>query len=162
MTTGLQAALAAFARGEPVCVFDAENREGETDLLFPPLPLTPRRCAGFDKSAVDCCFWRLDTKSVKPSGCHTCKTSTLHLPCWRHICLHALRTNDLQYDARSAFTLSINHRDIFHGHHDRDHRVPHHAPLRRIDATGFDRVERAKRRPSLHLGRNSERPATFP
>ena len=37
-----------------------------------------------------------------------------------HPVLHALRTNDLQYDARSAFTLSINHRDTFTGITDRD------------------------------------------
>ena len=30
-----QAAVAAFRKGDPVCLFDAENREGETDLLFP-------------------------------------------------------------------------------------------------------------------------------
>ena len=41
MNTGLQAALDAFAQGEPVCVFDAENREGETDLLFPALSADP-------------------------------------------------------------------------------------------------------------------------
>jgi 3,4-dihydroxy 2-butanone 4-phosphate synthase len=31
-----------------------------------------------------------------------------------------LQTNDLQYDTRSAFTLSINHRDTFTGITDRD------------------------------------------
>ena len=31
----MEAAISAFRTGLPVCLFDAENREGETDLLFP-------------------------------------------------------------------------------------------------------------------------------
>ena len=38
----------------------------------------------------------------------------------KHPVLFELQTNDLQYDARSAFTLSINHRDTFTGITDRD------------------------------------------
>ena len=35
MEPHLKAAVEAFRAGNPVCLFDAENREGETDLLFP-------------------------------------------------------------------------------------------------------------------------------
>ena len=38
----------------------------------------------------------------------------------RNPVLHYLMTNDLQYDSRSAFTLSLNHRDTFTGITDRD------------------------------------------
>jgi hypothetical protein len=34
MNASVQAALDAFAQGLPVCLFDSEKREGETDLLF--------------------------------------------------------------------------------------------------------------------------------
>ena len=35
MEQHVEAAIEAFRNGDPVCLFDAENREGETDLLFP-------------------------------------------------------------------------------------------------------------------------------
>ena len=35
MESHVEAAVEAFRQGQPVCLFDAENREGETDLLFP-------------------------------------------------------------------------------------------------------------------------------
>ena len=35
MEARISAAIEAFQAGKPVCLFDAENREGETDLLFP-------------------------------------------------------------------------------------------------------------------------------
>ena len=35
MEQHVEAAIEAFRNGNPVCLFDAENREGETDLLFP-------------------------------------------------------------------------------------------------------------------------------
>ena len=41
MVSHVSAAVAAFVRGEPVCLFDAENREGETDLLFPAQAAVP-------------------------------------------------------------------------------------------------------------------------
>ena len=35
MRKELEQALQAFRDGKPVCLFDSEKREGETDLLFP-------------------------------------------------------------------------------------------------------------------------------
>ena len=35
MSEIVEAAIAAFRRGDPVCLFDSDKREGETDLLFP-------------------------------------------------------------------------------------------------------------------------------
>jgi 3,4-dihydroxy 2-butanone 4-phosphate synthase len=38
-------AIAAFARGEPVLVHDAADREGETDLVYPAGAVTPEAVA---------------------------------------------------------------------------------------------------------------------
>ena len=38
---GVEAAIAAFAAGEPVMVFDSAFRECETDLLWPATAATP-------------------------------------------------------------------------------------------------------------------------
>ena len=35
MSEIVEAAIAAFRQGNPVCLFDSDKREGETDLLFP-------------------------------------------------------------------------------------------------------------------------------
>ena len=35
MDEHVKAAVDAFRKGMPVCLFDSEKREGETDLLFP-------------------------------------------------------------------------------------------------------------------------------
>ena len=35
MDEAVKAAVSAFQNGMPVCLFDSEKREGETDLLFP-------------------------------------------------------------------------------------------------------------------------------
>ena len=42
MRKELEQALQAFRDGKPVCLFDSEKREGETDLLFPQSMLTRR------------------------------------------------------------------------------------------------------------------------
>ena len=35
MSEIIEAAINAFRQGKPVCLFDSDKREGETDLLFP-------------------------------------------------------------------------------------------------------------------------------
>ena len=37
----LSDALAALRRGEPVCILDAADREGETDMFFPAIGMQP-------------------------------------------------------------------------------------------------------------------------
>ena len=121
MTTGLQAALDAFARGEPVCVFDAENREGETDLLFPALSADPAAMRRLRQECGGLLFLAIGHEVGEAFGMPYLQD--LHAApalLEEHPVLHALRTNDLQYDARSAFTLSINHRETFTGITDRD------------------------------------------
>ena len=41
MSDNIEAALQAFRDGKPVCLFDSDKREGETDLLFPALYAEP-------------------------------------------------------------------------------------------------------------------------
>ena len=41
MEPHVQRAIAAFQSGQPVCLFDSEKREGETDLLFPGASAVP-------------------------------------------------------------------------------------------------------------------------
>ncbi len=121
MESRVQRAIEAFQAGQPVCLFDSEKREGETDLLFPAasaVPATMRQlrqdCGGLLFLAigdeVGACFGLPFLQDL-----HTAQEAVEQNPVLSH-----LITNDLRYDARSAFTLSLNHRDTYTGITDRD------------------------------------------
>jgi 3,4-dihydroxy 2-butanone 4-phosphate synthase len=121
MEPHVEAAVNAFRAGNPVCLFDAENREGETDLLFPGQcaePATMRQlrfdCGGLLFLAIG---HEVGERFSMPylQDLHMDERLMSDYPVLRE-----LQTDDLQYDARSAFTLSINHRDTFTGITDRD------------------------------------------
>ncbi|MDC0502021.1 3,4-dihydroxy-2-butanone-4-phosphate synthase [Euryarchaeota archaeon] len=114
-------AILAFSKGKPVMVFDSDFREKETDLLWPATAATPevmRRlridCGGLLFLAIgDEIGQMFDLPWLQ--DLHTHKGLVADNPVLSH-----LITNDLQYDTRSAFTLSINHRDTYTGITDRD------------------------------------------
>lgn len=117
----MEAAIEAFRNGDPVCLFDAENREGETDLLFPGQcanAATMRQlrfdCGGLLFLAIG---HEVGERFALPflQDLHMDSRLLSDYPVLRE-----LQTNDLQYDTRSAFTLSLNHRDTFTGITDRD------------------------------------------
>lgn len=121
MEPHIEAAVAAFRLGNPVCLFDAENREGETDLLFPgqsAVAQTMRQlrfdCGGLLFLAIG---HEVGEAFQLPflQDLHTDARLMAD-----HAVLSHLQTDDLQYDTRSAFTLSLNHRDTFTGITDRD------------------------------------------
>jgi 3,4-dihydroxy 2-butanone 4-phosphate synthase len=117
----MEAAISAFRTGLPVCLFDAENREGETDLLFPAefaQPATMRQLR-FDCGGL--LFLAIGHEVGERFGLPYLQD--LHMDetlMKKHPVLHALQTDDLQYDTRSAFTLSLNHRQTFTGITDHD------------------------------------------
>jgi 3,4-dihydroxy 2-butanone 4-phosphate synthase len=121
MEPHVEAAVNAFRAGNPVCLFDAENREGETDLLF------PGQCA----QAATMRQLRFDCGGLLFLAIGHEVGERFSLPYLQDLhmderlmndypVLRELQTDDLQYDTRSAFTLSINHRDTFTGITDRD------------------------------------------
>jgi 3,4-dihydroxy 2-butanone 4-phosphate synthase len=121
MADTVEDAIAAFSAGKPVMVFDSDFRERETDLLWPATAATPavmRRlrqdCGGLLFLAIgDEIGQMFDLPWLQ--DLHTNSDLVSENPVLAH-----LVTNDLQYDARSAFTLSINHRDTYTGITDRD------------------------------------------
>ena len=121
MESHVEAAVEAFRQGQPVCLFDAENREGETDLLFPGQcaeAATMRQlrfdCGGLLFLAIG---HEVGERFSLPylQDLHMDERLMTDFPVLRE-----LQTDDLQYDTRSAFTLSLNHRDTFTGITDRD------------------------------------------
>ena len=154
----MEAAVVAFRQGKPVCLFDAENREGETDLLFPAqfaLPATMRQlrfdCGGLLFLAIG---HEVGERFTLP---YLQDLHTEDVLMSKYQVLHSLQTNDLQYDSRSAFTLSINHRDTFTGITDRDR-----ALTTRRFAELFAEVENSGEDAILALGKEFRTPGHIP
>jgi 3,4-dihydroxy 2-butanone 4-phosphate synthase len=107
--------------GKLVLIYDAEDREGETDFVVPASCVTPRTVAYFRNEAGG-----LICVAIPPTA-----ADQLGLPLMSDI-LKNMNDNysylrkvvegkgDLQYDKRSSFSLWVNHRDTFTGITDRD------------------------------------------
>jgi|TARA_B100001540_G_C15811355_1_gene644689 3,4-dihydroxy 2-butanone 4-phosphate synthase len=121
MADRINNAIKAFANGLPVCVFDSEFREGETDLLFSGEKITEVNIRQLRKECGGLLFLAVGSEIGEMFG----------LPYLQDLfdepilndsypVLKELSTNDLQYDSKSAFTLSINHRNTYTGITDTD------------------------------------------
>jgi len=112
------AALTALASGEPVLVFDAPDREGETDLIFHSETATPElvRLARKDAGGLICTAISDELRR------------RLDLPFFADLVALGRRefpgleglTERPRYDQRSAFGITVNHRATFTGVPDND------------------------------------------
>lgn len=121
LTGTVAEAAAAFARGEPVMVFDSDFRECETDLLWPATAATPAVMRRLRNDCGGLLFLAVGDEIGETFGLpwlqdlHTHPALVAENPI-----LGALITDDLQYDTRSAFTLTLNHRETYTGITDHD------------------------------------------
>ncbi|MFQ3318012.1 MAG: 3,4-dihydroxy 2-butanone 4-phosphate synthase [Natronomonas sp.] len=108
---GVDAAIAAFAAGEPVLIHDAADREGEVDLVYPAAAVTPDDVARMRNDAGG-----LVCVALSDTVC-----TTWELPFMQEVVDHpAAASHELGYDERSSFSLTVNHRDTFTGITDDD------------------------------------------
>ncbi len=108
---GVDAAVTAFASGNPVLIHDAAGREGEVDLVYPAATIEPDDVARLRNDAGG-----LICVALSDSVC-----TTWDLPFVQNIIDHpASDAHDLRYDDRSSFSLTANHRDTFTGITDDD------------------------------------------
>jgi 3,4-dihydroxy 2-butanone 4-phosphate synthase len=106
-----QAAVDAFARGEPVLIHDAADREGETDIIHPAGSVTPEAVARL----------RNDAGGLVCVALSDAVAETLELPFMQSMLDHPTSADhELAYDERSSFSLTVNHRDTFTGITDDD------------------------------------------
>ncbi|MEC9458268.1 MAG: 3,4-dihydroxy-2-butanone-4-phosphate synthase [Candidatus Thermoplasmatota archaeon] len=121
MDPSVVAAVDAFSRGEPVMIFDSAFREKETDLLWPASAASPEVMRRLRNDCGGLLFLAIGNEVGEIFGLpwlqdiHTHPSLLEGYPVLGH-----LITNDLQYDNRSAFTLSLNHRETYTGITDRD------------------------------------------
>ncbi len=120
-STEIEKAIEAFANGQPVMVFDSDFREKETDLLWHAAAATPAVMRRLRQDCGGLLFLAIGNEIGELFGLpwlqdiHTHPALVQENPV-----LSALITDDLQYDTRSAFTLSLNHRDTYTGITDYD------------------------------------------
>ena len=106
-----EAAVAAFARGEPVLIHDAADREGETDIVYPAGAVTPEAVARL----------RNDAGGLVCVALSDAVAEALSLPFMQSVLDHPTSADhELAYDERSSFSLTVNHRDTFTGITDED------------------------------------------
>ena len=117
----VDSAVAAFLAGRPVCLFDSEFREGETDLLFAAGKVQPEDIRQLRKDCGGLLFLAIGHEVGERFSLPFLQD--LHTDSGlveNHPILAKLVTDDLQYDSQSAFTLSLNHRQTFTGITDAD------------------------------------------
>jgi 3,4-dihydroxy 2-butanone 4-phosphate synthase len=115
----LETAFRALREGKFVLVYDADGREEEVDLFVAAEHATPAAVRTLRKDAGGLVFLAVDPRVGR----------ALELPFLqdlyaedsaRHPVLQRLIPNDIKYDTRSSFSLTINHRKTFTGITDND------------------------------------------
>lgn len=124
----IERAIEALHNGKMILLFDADDREGETDFVIPALGVTPS----------DVARMRRDGGGLICVAIHSIAAEKLGLPFMsdilRSVSLNGhkpLRTlvekkGDITYDSRSSFSLWVNHRNVFTGITDNDRALTIH------------------------------------
>jgi 3,4-dihydroxy 2-butanone 4-phosphate synthase len=123
-------AVEAFRRGGPVLIHDAADREGETDLVYPAGAVTPDAVARM----------RNDAGGLVCVALSDAVSAAFDLP-FAHEALDHPATADqnLSYDERPSFSLTVNHRDATTGITDDDRALTITALAEAADdPAGFD------------------------
>lgn len=105
-------ALDALRRGDPVLVYDADDREGEVDVIYAAEYVEP----------VDVARLRNDAGGLICTAIADADAEALGLPFMTDVLGDAAIADhdDLGYDERSSFSLWVNHRSTYTGVTDND------------------------------------------
>ncbi len=148
----LEKAKEALRNGKMILLYDADEREGETDLVIPALCTTP----------ADVARMRCDGGGLICVAVHGDAADRLGLPFMSellksvslngHSSLRSMveKKGDIPYDARSSFSLWVNHRDTFTGITDNDRAFT----IKKIGETG----EKVMKGEKLDFGREFRSP----
>lgn len=115
----VEAAAAALRAGEPLLLYDAPGREGETDLVFAAWHATPERVRLLRQRGGGLVFIAVAHDAAERLGLPF-MDAVLDSAAADFPALSALRAHDLPYDSRSSFSLWLNARDTYTGITDRD------------------------------------------
>ncbi|MFB6110682.1 MAG: 3,4-dihydroxy-2-butanone-4-phosphate synthase [Halodesulfurarchaeum sp.] len=109
--SGVEAAVEAFAAGEPVLIHDFDDREGEVDMVYPAADVDPDAVSRLRNDAGGLICVALGPEVA----------DAFELPFLADAIVHPVAESDhLGYDERSSFSLTVNHRDTYTGITDAD------------------------------------------
>lgn len=107
----IQDAIDALQAGDPILVHDFDDREGETDLLIPAAATTPSDVSLLRNEAGGLVFVAIPDAVAEEHD----------LPFLHDELDHpSTEYDDVGYDSRPSFSLSVNHRDTYTGITDAD------------------------------------------
>lgn len=138
-TAAVLRALQELKEGKIVLIYDADGREEETDMVIASESVTPAAVKILRKDAGGLICTTADTRIQKALGLPFMTELFLgmaeHYPVMR-----GLMPNDIPYDVKSAFGITINHRKTFTGITDNDRALTIHefASLARKALTSED------------------------
>ncbi len=119
LAPALTAALTALKAGKFVLVYDSDTRERETDFILPAGSVTPAHIRTMRKDGGGLVFLAVDHAIHDRLGLPYLQDLFAE-SAPRHPVFAHLVANDIAYDARSAFSLWVNHRKTFTGITDDD------------------------------------------
>jgi len=138
-TAAVLKALQELKEGRIILIYDADGREEETDMVIASESVTPAAVRILRKDAGGLICTTADTRIQKALGLPFMTELFLgmaeHYPVMR-----GLMPNDIPYDVKSAFGITINHRKTFTGITDNDRALTIHefASLARKALTSED------------------------
>lgn len=109
--TEIERALAAFQEGDPVLIHDFDDREGETDIVYSAEAVGSSEVSNLRNDAGGLICVAVTSEVADELDLPFIKDAVDHPTAAGH---------DLDYDERSSFSLSVNHRDTRTGVTDRD------------------------------------------
>ncbi len=112
-------AIRALKQGEMVLIFDGEGREEETDLVVASQFVTPEHIRRMRKHGGGLICTAVHPQIARELGLPFL-SEVLSSAAERFPVLNALEANDIPYDERSSFSITINHRRTFTGITDSD------------------------------------------
>lgn len=142
----IREAAARLSAGEPVLLYDRDDREAETDLFFLAEKATPAAVRELRREAGGLVFMAVHPRAADALGLPFLQ-DVFAQAADRWPALEHARVNDLRYDARSSFSLPVNHRGTFTGITDDD---------RSLTITSFAKLAR-----EAMAGRVPDGPAAF-
>jgi 3,4-dihydroxy 2-butanone 4-phosphate synthase len=118
----IENAIEALRNGRMILLFDAEDREGETDLVIPAQSATPQDIARMRRDGGGLICVAIHAKAADRLGLPFMSDILRSVSLNGHKSLRTLveKKGDIPYDSRSSFSLWVNHRDTFTGITDND------------------------------------------
>jgi 3,4-dihydroxy 2-butanone 4-phosphate synthase len=118
----LEKAIEAIRNGKMILLFDAEDREGETDMVVPAMCTTPTDVALMRRDGGGLICVAIYGKAADRLGLPFMSDILRSVSKNGHKSLISLveKKGDIPYDSRSSFSLWVNHRETFTGITDND------------------------------------------